>query len=475
MKVLVINPPAADNVKIVREGRCMQRQEAWGTSWAPLSLAIIAGILRNSGFTVDLKDCCNDGINFKGLEDIIRDFQPGLVVVNTSTPSIVSDLKVADMVKTVNPAIKTVFFGIHVTALPDETFRENPNVKFLAVGEPEYTIRDFALALKDNRPLSSVKGLVLKEKNRIVYNEARPFIEDLDELPYPAWDLVNIKGYRLPITNRPFLLVLTGRGCPYPCTFCAAKVFYGIEPRLRSWQGIVAEIKYIKKIHGVNNFLFWSENAISDRQHMRDISEGLAREAPGTKWVANGRVDMIDRDLLVSMKKAGCWMIGYGVEAGTDRVLSMMKKHITVDDIEKAVKLTKEVGIEVTGHVIVGHPGETREDILETSKLVERLNFDYIQVYCSVPFPGSPIYDEAKKMNWINTTDWSMFEQNFSVLDTPYLSSKEVMELRNNMIRDFYLNPKQILKTVRKIKSPREVLFFLKFAASYFASWVGNK
>jgi radical SAM superfamily enzyme YgiQ (UPF0313 family) len=215
MNVLVLNPPAIDGVKIVREGRCMQRQEAWGTSWAPLTLAIIAAILRDEGFTVRLKDCANDDISFEQFEKEIRDFRPKLVIANTSTPSIDADLTVADLVKQIDEDIKTVFFGIHPTALPEETFRENSNVQFIASGEPEYTLRDFAIALRDQLPISEVKGLIYRvDGGEIVYNEKRPFIEDLDELPYPAWDLVNINGYRLPITNNPFLLVLTGRACP---------------------------------------------------------------------------------------------------------------------------------------------------------------------------------------------------------------------------------------------------------------------
>jgi len=473
MNVLIVNPPAIDNVRIVREGRCMQRQEAWGTSWAPLTLAIIAAILRDEGFTVSLKDCSNDGISFKQLEEEIKDFQPKLVIVNTSTPSIDGDLKVADSTKKIDQDIKTVFFGIHPTALPEETFRQNPNVEFIASGEPEYTLRDLAIALRDKIPINSVKGLIYRDNNnQVICNEKRPFIENLDELPYPAWDLVNINGYRLPITNKPFLLVLTGRACPYPCTFCAAGVFYGKRPRLRSWQRIVAEMKYVKETYNIQDFLFWSENAVSDRQQMYNISKGLEGEVPGVRWVCNSRVDIIDEKLLVVMKKAGCWMIGYGVESGTQRVLDLMKKNIKVEDIEKAVNLTKKVGIEVTGHVIVGYPGETKEDILSTMRLLKRLDLDYIQVYCCVPFPGSALYEQAKKSGWIISKDWSKFEQNFSVLSTPYLSAEEVMTLREQMIKNFYINPRKIFKALLKIRSLREVIFFASFAKRYFKSWV---
>jgi radical SAM superfamily enzyme YgiQ (UPF0313 family) len=475
MNVLILNPPAVDNVRIVREGRCMQRQEAWGTSWAPLTLALVAAILRKEGFTVNLKDCSNDDISFEHLREIVKAFKPKLVISNTSTPSIDSDLKVASLTKEIDKDIKTVFFGIHPTALAEEVFRDNTDVELIAHGEPEYTLRDLAIALRDNLSLSSVKGLIYKADNgEVIRNEERPFIENLDELPYPAWDLVNIDGYRLPITNEPFLLVLTGRACPYPCTFCAAAAFYGKKPRLRSWQKIVGEMKHVKGRFNINNFLFWSENAICDREQMYDIARGLEREVPGVKWVCNGRVDQMDEELLTAMKKGGCWMIGYGVEAGTQRVLDLMKKNIKVEDIERAVKLTKKVGIEVTGHVIVGYPGETREDILSTMKLLKKLDLDYMQVYCCVPFPGSALYEEAKKSGWIASNDWSMYEQNFSVLSTPHLSAQEVMKLREKVIRSFYLDPRKIFKTIIKMKSFKEVAFFASFVRSYFKSWVSS-
>jgi len=474
MNILLVNPPAVDNVKIVREGRCMQRQEAWGTSWAPLTLAISAAILRDAGFTTLLKDCSNDDIDFDGLRCIIQEFRPEVVIVNTSTPSIDGDVQVAAFIKEIDKNIKTIFFGIHVTALPERILNENPDVEFIANGEPEYTIREFARAVKEKKPMREVKGLIYRDGDNIRYNEKRSFIDNLDELPDPAWDLVNINGYRLPITNRPFLLVLTSRGCPHSCTFCAARTFYGTKPRLRSGQRIVSEIKYVKDRYGINDFLFWSENGIIGKQHMLDICHRLAEEAPGVRWVCNARVDMVDEGLLKTMKKAGCWMIGYGVESGAQRILEKMKKNVTVQGIERAIYITKKSGIEVTAHVIIGYPGETKNDILNTLTLLKKWDPDYIQVYCCVPFPGSPLYDEVLRSGWLSSTDWAMFEQNFSVVNTPQLSDKEVMALRERIIKSFYLNPCKIVKTLLKIRSPREILFFLSFAKKYFASWANK-
>ena len=476
MTILVINPPAVNDVEIIREGRCMQKKDAWGTSWAPLSLATIAAVLREAGFDVGLMDCSNDGVSVEQLKSEIKERGAGIVIVNTSTTSIVSDLQIAEVAREVDENIKVVFFGVHPSALAEEVFGENGNVKFIVRGEPEYTLRDFALAVRDGGALGEVKGLVWRgDDGGIVYNEERGFIEDLDELPYPAWDLVNIEGYRLPITNRPFLLVSPGRGCPYPCKFCAASVYYGAKPRLKSWEKVVAEIKHVRETYGINDFLFWSESSVHNRGQIYDIAEGLWREVPGVKWACSGRVDAVDEELLRTMKTGGCWMISYGVEAGTQRVLDLMKKNVKIEDIEEAVRITKKVGIEVTGHIILGYPGERREDVLETIKLVKRLDLDYIQVYCCVPFPGTELYEEAKGAGQLVTSDWSRFEQNSSIISTESLSADEVMELRGEIIRKFYLNPLKIFKTLLKIRSFREVLFFVTFARKYFASWVGGK
>ena len=437
MKVFVLNAPAVNNVRIVREGRCMQRQDAWGTSWAPLTLALIASILRQADFSVKLKDCPSEGVNLDSLEKEIKEFKPNILVVNTSTPSIDSDMPMAGWVKDIDPKIKTIFFGIHVSALPKETLEAYLQAEFIAVGEPEHTILDFALAVREDKPLNTVPGLVYKNNNQIYFNTPRGFINNLDDFPYPAWDLVDLKRYRLPITRSPFLLVLIGRGCPYSCNFCAAGTFYGKTPRLRSPERIVSEMKYVRNNYGVSDFLFWSENSMVDKKQLFTISGLLAKENPKMRWVCNGRVDLVDEALLLAMKKGGCWMIGYGVESGSQRVLDLMGKKIRIEDIERTVNFTKKSGIQTTAHVILGYPGETKDDLRATARLVRRVNFDYIQTYCCVPFPGSELYLAAKEKGWIIPAKWKYYEQNYSVISTPFLLPQDVMQSRQSLLSHF--------------------------------------
>lgn len=470
MNVLLINPPVVNKIKIVREGRCMQREDAWGTSWAPLSLATIGAVLKEEGFTIRIKDCTKGEIDIKGLQNIIKEFKPELVIINTATPSINNDLSSASSIKEADASTKTAYFGIHVTALQMQCLKEYPCVDFIIRGEPEYTARDLAIAIRDGIPYENIDGISWQKDGSIFRNKPREFIKDLDHLPYPAWEELNLKLYTMPITGEIFLLVMASRGCPYPCTFCAASTMYGKKQRYRSAKRIVDEMVYIKKRFNISSFLFWAEGFISDKNHVYEVCNEIIKRGHRFKWAANSRVDTVDLPLLKRMREAGCWMIGYGIESGNQDILDAVKKGNTLSQIEEAIKLTKQSGIKITAHVIIGIPGETKKHIFQTSTFVNKLDVDFLQLYCCIPFPGSPLYERAKKNGWINTGNWEMFEQNFCVLDTPYISAQEVMRLRKKIFKSFYLTPRRILKITKDIKSLRDLKNFMVMVKN-FTRW----
>lgn len=470
MRVLLINPPVANKIKIVREGRCMQREDAWGASWAPLTLATMGAVLKAAGFDIQIIDCTKDEISIGEFQDIVKNIKPGLVIINTATPSIDNDLSCASYIKEADASVKTAFFGIHVSALDTECLTNYPRADFIIRGEPEYTARDLAAAVKAGAPYENIEGISWQRGGSIYRNRDREFIKDLDMLPYPAWEDANIKRYTMPITGEIFLLVMTSRGCPYSCTFCSAQELYGKKRRYRSAERIVDEMEYVHKRFGVNSFLFWAEGFVADKQRVYEVCGEIIKRGLVFKWVANSRVDAVDLPMLKRMKEAGCWMIGYGIESGNQDILDAVKKGITLAQIEAAVKMAKQAGIKVTSHVIIGIPGETRRHILRTSSFVNKLGIDFLQLYCFVPFPGSVLYDEAKKNGWLTTDDWQMFEQNFSVLTTPQISAGEVMALRKKVFRSFYLNPRRALRIIRGIKSLRGMKNFIRVAKN-FAKW----
>lgn len=471
MKAYFINPPAPKGVEMVREGRCMQRKGAWTAVWPPISLALCAALLEKKGLTVKLSDCIVEKINPAGLAKKIKAFKPNLVVINTSTPSVVSDLSICDLIKKINPKVKTAVFGIHVTALPEESFGYAKGLDVVVRGEPEETVLALAERIAERRSLIGLLGVTWRNGRKIVRNPARPWIRNLDQLPFPAWHLIDKNNYQMPFTKRPFFLVATGRGCPYQCLFCADKTYYGQKLRLRSPKRIVDELEHNQKTYGVSDFLFWTESFTINNQFALGVCDEIIRRELKVCWVCNSRVDNVSLKLLKRFKQAGCQMIGYGVESGNQEILNRVRKGTTLEQARKAVALAKKAELEVTGHCILGLPGETEESVEQTEKFVRDLGLDFVQFYCAVPFPGSDLYDLAQKEGWVISNDWARYEQNFSVLSYPGLSATQVMDLRRQAYKNFYLSPRTVIKTLLRLKSPREAWRFLGMAKE-FLSWI---
>lgn len=471
MKAYLINPPAAGGIKMVREGRCMQRKGAWTTVWPPVTLATMAGMLLKEGIEVKLDDCIAEDIAYDKLKTRIAKFKPDLVVINTATASIYSDLDCARVTKEVSSDIKTVAFGLHVTVLPEEAFLMEPCLDYVIRGEPEFCLLELVRALKQNNNLENIKGLSYRDNSRMQHNPDRQFNDDLNKLTFPAWGLINLDSYPLPLTGEPFLLITTSKGCPHRCIFCPAKPFYGSRLRFRQPEVVVDEMSYDKERFGIRQFLIWSESFTEDKDFVIRFCDEILKRQLNVAWVCNSRVDKVDLEMLKTMKRAGCWMIGYGVESGCQEILDNVKKDITVEKIEKAIKWAKEAGLEVTAHLIFGLPGETLDTGLNTIKWLNRLNVDFAQIYCAVPWPSTLLYSIAQGKGWLITKEWGLYEQNHCVLDTGEITPKQVEYLRRLAIRKFYLSPKRLLAVLRKINSVRRMRIFIKMV-NEFISWV---
>ncbi len=439
MKVWFINPPNLKGIGYIREGRCMQRVDVWATAWPPLSLATCAAVVKKQGIEVRLNDCVVEKIDIVQLKEKLLSFHPRLMVMSTGTPSIKNDLGIIKHLKSVLPDLKIAIIGIHGTVLPDYCFQTMKDLDFIVRGEPEYTVRDLVFTIRDKKDISNVKGISYLRKGQIIHTSNRIFIENLDKLPYPAWNLIDRNKYLIPFTKRPFLSICPSRGCPYDCTFCVSNLYYGRKPRCRSPMNIVDELEWNKEKFGVNDFLFWSESFSINRNFCMNIAEEILKRNLKIRWVCNSRVDNVDYEMLKRFKKAGCWMISYGIETGNQKVLDSFKKGITIKQSETAIALAKKAGLSVVAHCIFGGPEESKATIQKTITFVKKTGVDFAQFYCTVPFPGSKLYKQAKEHNWINTNDWTKFEQNFSVLDTEKIKAKEIMDLRKKAYLSFYL------------------------------------
>ncbi len=449
----------------------MQQGRAWTTVWPPLSLALIASLLEKGGWDVQLLDCGVEGIDSYGLKRKMTEFKADFVVFTTATPTIDSDLSVTRLAKEVCPNAKIACFGIQVTVFPDEAFHLTEGLDYIVRGEPEFTFRELAEALKGKGSISSILGVSYQGNGGIVHNPDRGFPDKLDELPFPAWHLINPIHYRLPFSGRPFLLITPARGCPYQCIFCAAMTYYGRKLRYHSPGRVVEEMKWVKDRFGIEDLLFWSEVFNARKDFVLALCDELERRNVRLNWVCSSRVDQVDKETLKRIHQAGCWMISYGIESGCQEILDQSKKEASLEQARNAVSLAKEAGLEVVGHFVLGLPGETRETIKETLRFAKGLGLDYAQFYCAVPLPGTLLYDLARSNGWLNTSDWKGYEQNYSVMDLPGLSSTEVMKLRRKAYKVFYLRPQRIIRVLRQIKSFRELGRLLKKSLN-FSAWI---
>jgi anaerobic magnesium-protoporphyrin IX monomethyl ester cyclase len=454
MKILLLNPPTTDQRAFIREGRCNQEQGAWTTQWPPITLATAGAMLETQGHAVTILDCAAQVITRSDLLGRICATPYALIAWATATPSITSDLTLANEIKALRQDTFTAVFGTHVTAMADACLQTTPGLDAVICHEPEATLVDLATALCDHRDLTGVAGISFKDSaGQLVHTRIRPFISDLDSLPFPAWHLVDLECYKLPLLGKRFVILLPLRGCPYSCTFCTAQTYYGNRLRRRSVPRMMEEITSIIKRFDIRNFFIWADTFTVDRTYVMKFCDQLLQQGLAIRWTCNSRVDTIDQEMLYAMAKAGCWMISYGIESGNQGILDAIQKKITVQQSHDAVKMAKQAGLQVAGHFVLGFPGETEETLRETITLAAALDVDIAQFYVATPFPGSELYEHAVQQGWITDQSFEEFSQNHAVMQLPTLPPATVNAYRRKGFLTFYLRPKQLRRMLHLVSS----------------------
>ncbi|MBU0466346.1 MAG: cobalamin-dependent protein, partial [Nanoarchaeota archaeon] len=253
-KVILINPPS--KTKVIREGRCEQRADSYQYLMVPISLPSVAAVLRKGGFEVEIIDCIAEEISLEELESTLKKRKPLLAVVNVATMSFDTDKETAEVCRKLK--IPCAAMGMHVTTIPQEALK-NSEFGMAIMAEPELITLNLSKAIRDKKNLKTVKGIAFKKGSKIIKNSPEKLIQNLDELPFPARDLLNNEKYTAPITQRPYTLIITARGCPYGCIFCTASNYYGKKPRIRSPENIVDEIEEVITKYKIRDIGMWAD------------------------------------------------------------------------------------------------------------------------------------------------------------------------------------------------------------------------
>lgn len=472
MRTSLVNPPQIDGEAFIREGRCMQSVDSWAAIWPPLTLAVLASIARKHG-AIDLFDCnVEDGYDVSRTVERVAAFQPDIVVVNTAFPSIEADAKCAAAIKQAVPDALVVGFGVFFTLLDEEALKECPGFDLGLRGEPEETFEELLERVAAHQPVAGLPGLMWREGDSVQLAASRPFIKELDKLPFAARDLLPNHRYTLPTNGHAFTLVNVARGCPYPCSFCIAPVYYGRPLRRHSLEYVLDELEHCQKELGIYDFLFWEEIFTLDRKFGMELCQAILDKGWEISWATTTRADCVDEEILCMMKKAGCSLLGLGIESSSQEILDNVDKRETVEDITRAVKLAQKVGLKTMGHFIFGLPGETPESAEATIKYGVELGLDYMQCYGAVPYPKTRLGELAREKGWVTSQRWADYDfGGQSIMDIGSIAPETVDRARRKMFRSFYLRPTYMLRQLAgMLRNPRQI-----FQASKFLNWMRTR
>ncbi|MBT3985312.1 radical SAM protein [archaeon] len=453
MKVLVLNPPVK-GVKFSRDGRCQSEENTWLDTFPPTALISIAGAVREK-YNLKLIDCMGSDINYESCLELVKKFNPDFTIVNTSTPTIDTDVEVARRIKEKTNS-KIMMYGEHVTSQTHKLFEKYPKIIDFAIrGEPETPI------------MKVLEGNLKAEGVATLTHDGGVWIEpNLDDLPFPAYDL--LPRYKYPLSGEDWMFVRSGRGCPYECIYCVMPLLGARRTRYHSVDYMIKQMKWLANDLNIKTFMFWDELATLNKKRMIELCKkmkgiGLAKKC---KWFCTTRVDLFDDELAKYMKMGGCTMITFGVESGSQKVLDFSKKGSTIEQARKSVKIARKHGFKTIGHFILGLPTSTEEDLQKTIDLSKELKLNFVQFYIATPFPGSEFFEMAKKNGWFVEDNWEKIEQGTVAVSYPDLSAETIQKYRRKAYRSFYMRPYAVYSLLTSI-SPRVLIklpgYILKF------------
>jgi radical SAM superfamily enzyme YgiQ (UPF0313 family) len=394
MKILLISPPLG---KLSRY-----------TGSPPLGLGYIASVLQKNNYHVKIADMFD--YSWKEVSRKIKKEDADIVGISCFTPIRVQAFNIAKIAKQYNPNVKIIMGGSHATFLPHHIFQLSPT-DVVVLGEGEITALEVIKALDKGKELSKVKGIVFKRKRKLIRTGLRPFIKNLDILPFPSYNNFELKRYVSMVDNKKYHKakrgsIITSRGCPFSCQFCSLSPFWGRCWRSRSTNNVVDEIEYLNQELGIQHLYISDPTFTVNRKRVIEICKEILKRKIDIAWFIETRVDLVDKEMLGWCKKAGCHEIQYGIESGSPLILKTINKGFTVPQIRKAFKISHEVGLEASAFLMVGNPNESRKTIDETIKLVKEIKPTSFRISVTMLYPATPLYNLAKSKGIISDDYW---------------------------------------------------------------------
>jgi anaerobic magnesium-protoporphyrin IX monomethyl ester cyclase len=419
-----------------------------GATWCfnlPIGIAYLAAVLQKGGHDVTVIDCPALELDHEKLRAKIAAFEPSVVGITSLTPIIKSTLLAAHITKEACPNAIVVLGGPHATFMDEQIVSENSEVDVVARGEGENTLLELADLMPEFNleKLDAVAGITFRKNGQPIRTPDRQFIQNLDELPRPAYEHFALNKYRL--FGKMVLPIMTRRGCSNRCSYCVSSRMNGTKCRTRSPKNVIDELEWLRDTHGADAFSFYDDAFTIDKERAIEICEGIKKRHIELPWDCQTRVDQISKEVLVKMREAKCRLISFGVESGNQKILNAMKKGTTVEQNEKAIKLAKEVGLTVSMSIILGYPGETTESIKQTMNFIRKTEPDYVYLCLATPYPGTELRDLVKELGWKMSMDWGNYDMQTPIFENPLLPNEKLMEARKKFYNEFF-SPVYVLR-----------------------------
>ena len=436
MKITLVNPPYPPNAHS-------------HPPFIPLGLAYLGAVAEQARHQVTVIDCQGERLTYDGFRNRLASVPSDVIGITSTTLLYNSAKTLMEIAREVHPNATTMFGGSHVSFWDENALNESPAIDVIVRREGEQTFLELLQRIEAKKSFEGVLGTTFRTKDgKTLRNSDRPFLNDLDSLPSPAYHLLPLESYHR--MGKTIFPIVTSRGCVQWCDFCSTVRMFGRGYRVRNPKSVVDNMENLHNQYGESQFTFYDDAFTINRNHTLEMCADIKARKLNVEWDCETRVDAVDKELLEKMREAGCITIWFGVESGSEKMLGKMHKKINREQVRDAFKMAQKAGMMTIASAVIGFPGETEETAWETINFINSLNPDDIGCYVATPYPGTPMYEEVIKNGWLRVTDFNKYDTATPTFETPYLSMEKIREIKYKAHQKFYLRPAYVLKMMRK-------------------------
>jgi len=447
----------------------MRRENIFRLVWD-----ILLSFLRQYGkHDVQIYEPEAQSLTYRDIESILTNYRPDVVGLTCSTPNYLRAIDLAKIARSCTQA-KIVIGGVHASAIPDFILEQHHDlIDCVVIGEGEQTMLELVNAYENQDKLDGIKGILYQDQTKAIRTPVRPFLDNMDSIPFPARDLIDQRLFTPNLHNarhRNCLTILTSRGCPYNCSFCASRIVSGKKYRMHSAEYVLEEMQMLKTDYHARQLLITDDTFTINHERLENICRGMIDRKLHLDWFCFSQVNVVNREILLMMKKAGCYNIGFGIESANETILKKLGKSIKPEQALKTVKLARDIGMKTQAFYIFGTPGETKQQMEETIRFSRQVGATLAFFNMLVPYPGTRDFQHFFANAPLEQIDWEKFVaigEQCALINTG-LSPDDIEDMLARANLQYYLNPKRIADLIFHIRSFYELTNYLKGGISLF-------